>query len=115
MRRRRWRRARRRTPGWGCVPDWPHSQDGGTKPRRKARYIGRMAGPVIREHVPLADRTTLGLGGAARWLAECASDVDVREALEFAKRKDVPVWILGAGSNTIVPDEGFPGLVVHLA
>jgi len=69
----------------------------------------------LRERVPLAPLTTLGLGGPARWLAECRSDADVREALVFAQARELPVVVLGGGSNVVVADAGFPGLVLHVA
>jgi UDP-N-acetylmuramate dehydrogenase len=69
----------------------------------------------LREHVPLAPYTTIGLGGPARFFAECATEEDLEEALSFAKRRRLPVLVMGGGSNLIVPDAGFPGLVVRVA
>ncbi|HYL55516.1 MAG TPA: UDP-N-acetylmuramate dehydrogenase [Gemmatimonadales bacterium] len=68
----------------------------------------------IREHVPLAPYTTLRLGGPARYFIESASENDVRAALAFGADRDVPVYILGGGSNVVFPDAGFPGLVVRI-
>lgn len=68
----------------------------------------------LRREVPLAPLTTLNLGGPARWLMECGSVEDVRSGLQFGRRRDLPVAVLGEGSNVIVPDEGFPGLVLSL-
>ncbi|MEY3014608.1 MAG: UDP-N-acetylenolpyruvoylglucosamine reductase [Pseudomonadota bacterium] len=65
------------------------------------------------ESVPLAARTTLRLGGPARWLAEVADVDDVRAALAFARERGAPVAILGGGSNTVAADAGFPGLLLH--
>jgi len=69
---------------------------------------------VLSEHVPLAPLTTLGLGGPARWLAECRGEADVREALGFAAERALPVFVLGGGSNVVVADAGFPGLVLRM-
>lgn len=66
----------------------------------------------LRRDVPLAPLTTLDLGGPARWLVECRSEEAVRSAFRFARRRDLPVGVLGEGSNVIVPDHGFPGLVL---
>ena len=66
----------------------------------------------IQDDVPLGPRTTLGVGGAARHLAEASSEDDVREALRWAKRRGVPVRVLGGGSNLLVADSGFDGLVI---
>ncbi|MBV9215193.1 MAG: UDP-N-acetylmuramate dehydrogenase [Acidobacteria bacterium] len=69
----------------------------------------------IQENVPLAPHTTLGVGGAARFFARVTSEKDVVSALEFAVAKGVAVFVLGGGSNLLVSDDGFPGLVIHIA
>lgn len=62
----------------------------------------------------LARRTTLGVGGAAAFLAPCP-DVDaLNTALDFAARRELPVMVLGGGSNLLVADTGFPGLVITI-
>jgi UDP-N-acetylmuramate dehydrogenase len=68
----------------------------------------------IREQVPLAPLTTLGLGGPARWYAACATIEDLREALRFGLARHLRTAIMGGGSNLIVPDEGYDGLVIHM-
>lgn len=69
----------------------------------------------VRENIPLAPYTTLGVGGPARYLAQATNEGDVQEALEFALSRNLPVFILGGGSNIIVSDTGFRGLVLHIA
>jgi UDP-N-acetylmuramate dehydrogenase len=66
------------------------------------------------EHVRLAGFTTLGVGGAARWFAKAVTEVDVAEAVAFAQDRHVPLFVLGGGSNLLVSDEGFPGLVLQM-
>ena len=73
------------------------------------------SGLLIREHVPLASYTTLRIGGPARYLAEVASEDQMLEALELARRNSWPLFVLGGGSNILVSDSGFPGLVIHVA
>lgn len=68
----------------------------------------------MREHVALADYTTIHLGGPARYFTECESMDDLREALSFAREHQLPVHILGGGSNSIFADEGFVGLVIAI-
>jgi UDP-N-acetylmuramate dehydrogenase len=68
---------------------------------------------MIRENVPLAPYTTLRIGGPARYLASAQSEDELLAALAFAA--DLPVFILGGGSNVLFADEGFPGLVLHIA
>jgi UDP-N-acetylmuramate dehydrogenase len=67
------------------------------------------------EHVPLALYTTFKIGGPARWFAEAASESDILEAVEFARVRNLPLFPLGGGSNLLVSDAGFPGLVLHIA
>ena len=70
---------------------------------------------LIRESVSLAPYTTIGLGGPARYFCDCASAEDVRDALEFVRRRSLPLHVLGGGSNVIFRDAGLPGLVAHIA
>src|SRR5687768_13283910 len=70
---------------------------------------------TVRQNVPLAPLTTLELGGPARFFVEAASDEDLQAALGFADQRGVPVFVLGGGSNLVVPDPGCPGLVVRVA
>lgn len=67
----------------------------------------------LQENVPLAPYTTLGVGGPARWFVETASDDEVLEAVRFARAQHLPFFILGGGSNLLVADEGFAGVVIH--
>ena len=69
----------------------------------------------LREDVPLAPFTTLRLGGPARYFVECASEPEVRAALQHAREHELPVFVLGGGSNVVFGDEGFPGLVLRVA
>jgi UDP-N-acetylmuramate dehydrogenase len=70
---------------------------------------------IVREHVPLAPFTTLGVGGPARFFVEAHIESDVREAVRFARERDLPLFVLGGGSNLLVADAGFDGVVVKIA
>lgn len=70
---------------------------------------------LIEENKPLAPYTTFGIGGPARWFAEAASEDEIVEAAEWARQRRTPVFVLGGGSNLLVPDKGFDGLVMHVA
>jgi len=74
-----------------------------------------MSVMAIRENVPLAPLTTLQVGGAARYFAELKREDEVREAALFAKTRDLPLFVLGGGSNLVVADSGWPGLVLRVA
>jgi UDP-N-acetylmuramate dehydrogenase len=69
----------------------------------------------LHEQVTLAPLTTFGIGGPARWFAEVSDETSLVEAVRLARDHAWPLFVLGGGSNLLVPDEGFPGLVVHIA
>ncbi len=69
---------------------------------------------IIREQVLLAPYTTFHIGGCARYFAEVESDADIVEAVEFAHTLNLPISILGGGSNLLISDRGFDGLVIYM-
>ncbi len=69
----------------------------------------------IRENIPLGPLTTLGVGGEARYLLEVRSAEQARQAVEWARERALPLFVLGGGSNLLVADSGFPGLVLKVA
>lgn len=64
---------------------------------------------------PLAPRTTLGLGGPARFLVEVTSDAALVDALAWARAEKQRVAVIGGGSNLVVADAGWDGLVIAMA
>ena len=68
----------------------------------------------VQENVPLAPLTTIGIGGPARFFVRATSVDEVREALAWAQAREQRVFLLGGGSNLLISDDGFDGLVVHL-
>jgi UDP-N-acetylenolpyruvoylglucosamine reductase len=66
------------------------------------------------ENKPLAPFTTFGIGGPARWFAEAASEKEVVEACSWARERGVALFVLGGGSNLLVSDAGFDGLVLRV-
>src|ERR1700691_5209218 len=70
---------------------------------------------TIKENVPLAPLTTLQVGGAARYFAETKREDEIREAVEFAKTRDLPLFVIGGGSNLVIADFGWPGIVLRIA
>ena len=70
---------------------------------------------LLEENKPLAPFTTLGVGGTARWFVEAKTEEEVAEATAWARRKGVKLFVLGGGSNLVVSDAGFDGLVMHVA
>lgn len=70
---------------------------------------------LFKVNEPLASKTTLRVGGHARYYAEPACLEDLQYLIYQAYVQHVPVFLLGRGSNVIVPDDGFEGLVIRLA
>lgn len=68
----------------------------------------------IREYVPLAPLTTIGIGGPARFFLRAENVDELREGLAWARERDRRVFILGGGSNLLISDEGFDGLVIQI-
>ncbi|MBZ5525064.1 MAG: UDP-N-acetylmuramate dehydrogenase [Acidobacteriia bacterium] len=70
---------------------------------------------IIRENIPLAPLTTLKIGGPARYFVEAASEAEVKAAVAHASAQGLPLFVMGGGSNLVVADEGWPGLVLRIA
>jgi UDP-N-acetylmuramate dehydrogenase len=67
------------------------------------------------EDVPLAPMTTLGVGGSARFFVRVGDVDSLVEALGYVRERGLAVFVLGGGSNIVVSDRGFDGLVVRLS
>jgi len=68
----------------------------------------------VQEHVALAPFSTLGVGGPARFYAKATGRDAVEAGVAWAGARGVPLLVLGGGSNMVIADEGFPGLVLHV-
>lgn len=68
----------------------------------------------LEENVPLAPLTTLGVGGPARYLARCPTPASLAEAFAWARERGLETFVLGGGSNLLVADAGYDGLVVSI-
>jgi UDP-N-acetylmuramate dehydrogenase len=69
---------------------------------------------LITENVPLAPLTTLKVGGTARYFIEVETISEVSQAVEFSRSKNLPLFVLGGGSNLVISDAGWPGLVLKI-
>lgn len=76
--------------------------------------LGRLDGVRCARGIPLAPLTTLRVGGAAELLAEVGTEAALAATLRAARELTVPLFLLGMGSNVLVPDEGISGLVLRL-
>ena len=69
---------------------------------------------LIRENIPLGPMTTFKVGGPARYFTEARTLEHVGEAVKHARRQGWPVFVLGGGSNLLISDDGWPGLVLRI-
>jgi len=70
---------------------------------------------LLEENKPLAPFTTFGIGGPARWFVQAVSEEQIDEAAAWAGERGVALFVLGGGSNLLVSDAGFKGLVLRMA
>src|SRR5690349_10518693 len=70
---------------------------------------------VVRRDEPLARRTTLRVGGPADVYIEPASEADLQSAVKFCAEQRLPFFVLGRGSNLLIRDGGFRGVVCSLS
>jgi len=68
----------------------------------------------IQENVSLAPFTTLRIGGPARFFCEVEGEAELAEAVRLAKERNLPLFVLGGGSNLLVSDAGFDGVVLRV-
>ncbi len=77
-------------------------------------YLPYFSSVQPKEHFPLRAKTTMRIGGTARYFADLVTKEDVTEVFAFAQEHSIPVLPLGSGSNTIFTDGEVAALVVQL-
>ncbi len=70
--------------------------------------------PEIQENVSLVEHTTFRIGGAAKYFYKANTKEELIKAVKIAKKNKLPFFILGGGSNLLVSDKGFDGLVIKI-
>jgi UDP-N-acetylmuramate dehydrogenase len=79
-------------------------------------WFGKLKRPLtIQENIPLAPLTTFKVGGPAHYFVDCQSESEVQQAVTHADEHKLPLFVLGGGSNLVVADEGWPGLVLKVS
>jgi UDP-N-acetylmuramate dehydrogenase len=68
----------------------------------------------IKENIPLKEYTTFNIGGNAKYFVEVTTVDELKEALDFARDKDLKYFILAGGSNVLFSDDGFDGVVIKI-
>ena len=76
---------------------------------------GNLISVQILRDIPLAPYTTLKVGGQARYFIEARSETEILEALAYAREHSLEVFVLGGGSNLVVSDAGWHGLVLKIS
>src|SRR5260221_14248040 len=74
-----------------------------------------MLGLNIQENVPLAPFTTFKVGGPARYFVQAGGYDDVLFSVEYSRSNHMELFVLGGGSNLVVSDNGWPGMVLKIA
>jgi len=69
----------------------------------------------LQENVALAPLTTIGVGGPARWFLEATTADELATGVAWARAQGLPLFVLGGGSNLLIADGGWPGLVLRVA
>ncbi|MBA3946294.1 MAG: UDP-N-acetylmuramate dehydrogenase [Herpetosiphonaceae bacterium] len=72
-----------------------------------------VALPTIHEHEPLAHYVAWRIGGPARFFATATTADELRDLVLWGREQELPLFVLGGGSNILVSDAGFPGLVIR--
>jgi UDP-N-acetylmuramate dehydrogenase len=69
----------------------------------------------VQQDLPLKPYTTFKIGGPARYFCTVTAPSEIREAVALARSASLPLFVVGGGSNILVSDDGFPGMVIHPA
>lgn len=107
--------------GAGNVDTWGHAfaaitKSNGDKVSAFSHFLDERLSSkcILRRDENLASKTTMRVGGAALWYAEPQHTEDLRSLVEASNYFSIPRVMLGRGSNLIIPDEGYAGLVLRL-
>ena len=68
----------------------------------------------IKYNEPMAKHTTFKIGGLAECFITIENEADLKEVLDFAKQRDIPITIVGNGSNILVLDNGIKGITLNI-
>jgi len=79
----------------------------------KEKKLRNFFGTKLQEHVVMRDHTTIRIGGVADYFYDAIKIEDLISSVIFARENKIPYFVLGCGSNILVSDFGFPGLVIH--
>lgn len=78
------------------------------------RLVSALGTDRVRRHAPLAALTTFKVGGPADWLVDIQHGADLEKVITIARDANLPIIVLGGGSNVLVSDAGVRGIVVRV-
>jgi UDP-N-acetylmuramate dehydrogenase len=81
---------------------------------RDSEIIKSLGKERVKLNEPLAKQTTFGIGGPAAWFYEAKTQEELIKAVKLARKLKIPFFILGSGSNLLVSDKGWRGLVIKV-
>lgn len=84
------------------------------KEKITAKLKKALGAEKVKENVLLAPLTTFGIGGPAFWFITAGNKKEILEAIKASRELKIPYFILGGGSNILIADQGFPGLVIRI-
>lgn len=87
-------------------------RSGSGKSYFKGQFYGKIAYMRIEEGIELKQFSNYRIGGPARFFIRAESAGDVRTAAAFARREKLSLFVLGGGTNLLIPDTGYPGVVL---
>src|SRR5262245_56832882 len=97
------------------ILDWARRSNVPLNKRMPSGITQREFEDLLAENVALAPMTTLGIGGPARFFAEVTTIDELIAGIEWARTRALQLFVLGGGSNIVMADRGFPGLVLRIA
>lgn len=77
--------------------------------------LQEIVGARVTEQEPMGKHTNFRIGGPAKWFVEVRSIEEIKNVLELAKREHVQTFVFGGGSNMLVSDKGFDGIMIKMA
>ncbi|MBI5370277.1 UDP-N-acetylmuramate dehydrogenase [Candidatus Uhrbacteria bacterium] len=80
-----------------------------------SQQLKQIVGERMKEQEPMSRHTNFRIGGPARWFVEVRTLNELRQILDLAHQNKIAVFVMGGGSNTLVSDEGFDGMVIQMA
>ena len=83
--------------------------------RLKQELLACLGEEGLKLHEMMKEHTTFRVGGAADYFIQPKSAEELRAAFEILHRYEMPVLVIGNGSNLLVSDKGYDGIILHLA